>query len=234
MSKLFFLLLVLLLPFISPGQRGQYISYRQTNERLFNKKKSVSTTTHYYDKGKNVITKHTFEPEEIVTVTNELGEIKIYYPQTNKVTYQHIKGVSSKSNLIYYFANNQTDHLGLADEGFQLIDRSYDQNYLVTTWQAPSNKQRIDKVKMVFEMGNPIYAEYLDAKEAVLQKIYYTGYQDYFTFRMPMRIIEINYMPKGDSIVNRTIFSNIEVADTPESDYFNFIVPDDAEPIETK
>lgn len=215
----------------SYSQDGPYISMKQNTELLQNRKKSTSTLDLYFDKSKTTLTKYIKVPEEVITMTNRLGEIKIYYPSTNQVAYMQGNQFSAQRTTLYYFTNNQTDHLGLADEGFKLISRNYEGQYLVATWKSPAGMGTIDQVKMVFEGANPIYSEYISTKGDVLKKVFYTQYHDFYSFRMPLRITEISFQPTGDSIINRTIFSDVSVTQTPSSDYFNFKIPDDAQTI---
>lgn len=215
------------------AQPGNYISFTQKSDILENHKKMSSEIDVYFDNDKRIITKHFYSPKEFLSITNSLGEMKIYYPSTNEVSYQQIQSMASVRNLIYYFVNNLTDQLGLADEGFTLISNSYEDSYYVTFWKAPASLKGIDKVKMVFENGFPIYSEYLSIDEKVEKKIYYTNYNDFPTFRLPSKIIEISYMPNGDSTVNRTLFSNVKVASTPDNSYFKFKIPENAKPLST-
>lgn len=196
-----------------------------------NQKKISGLLELYYDKSKNTITKKVAKPEELIIVTNKLGEMKVYYPSTNQVSYMQTNELSSQREMIFYFANNQTDHLGLMDEGFNLVSRNYDGDYIVTVWKAPSNIKAVDQVKMVFDGSNPIYAEYTSAENQVIKKIYYSNYQDYISFRLPLRITEIGYLESGDSTIKRTIFSNVNITTSPASEFFNFKIPDDATPI---
>ena len=213
------------------AQNGQYISFKQKTELLENQKKSSSILDVYYDHNKNTITKYIHSPEEMILVTNQLGEIKIYYPTTNQVAYKQSDELSSSKNFIYYFSNNLTDDLGLENEGFNLMSRDYDSNYMVTIWKAPAELKLIDQVKMVYEGANPIYAEYTNLKGEILKKIYYSHYTDFYSFRMPLRITEVAFRSDGDSTLNRTIISDVKVSTLPENDYFNFKIPDDALPI---
>jgi hypothetical protein len=231
----FFILFALIInPLINVAQEGNFISLKQVSEMLENKKKSSSLLYLYFDKNRSTLTKYINTPDEIITVTNRLGEVKIYYPETNQVTYMQSGQLSSQRSLIHYFANHQTEHLGLADEGFQLESRKYEGQYLVTEWKSPSGLKMIDRVKMVFDGANPIYAEYLTTNKSIFKKIYYTGYHDFGSFRMPLRITEINYQENGDSTINRTIFSEFTIGKTAHSEYFNFKIPDDAKPITNK
>ena len=227
--NILFLLIVIALP--AYVQDGNYISLKQKTELLEKNKKITSSLELYFDKSRTTLTKYIRVPEEVITVTNRLGEIKIYYPSTNQVAYMQGNQFSAQRSTLYYFTNNQTDHLGLADEGFTLVSRNYEGQFLVAMWKSPAGSGVIDQVKMVFEGANPIYSEYINTKGIVLKKVFYTQYHDYYSFRMPLRITEISFHPTGDSIINRTIFSDVSVTIAPSSDYFNFKIPDDAQTI---
>ena len=212
------------------AQKKNYISLKQITEILENNKKMTNEVDLFYDNNKQVITKHYHSSTEFIVVANSLGELKTYYPNSNEVGYKQINELSSKRNLIYYFANNLTDQLGLAEEGFKLTTNAYENQFYVTTWTAPSYLKGVEKVKMVFENGFPVYSEYQTSKKKIVKKIYYTNYKDFSEFRLPLKIIEINYMPKGDSIISRTNFTDVKVSLTPDNNYFNFKIPDDAKP----
>ncbi len=213
------------------AQSGSYISLKQFTEILEKKNKLTSEVDLFFDNNKQTITKYYHSSPDYVMVVNSLGEIKTYYPARNEVGYKQVTEMSSKRNLIYYFANNLTDHLGLADEGFSLISNTFEDQYYVTLWKAPSILGGIETVKMVFDNGFPIYSEYKANKEKILKKIYYLGYNDFARFKLPSKIIEISYLPKGDSIVSRTVFSDVKVSSTADNSYFNFKIPEDAKPL---
>ena len=215
------------------AQQGGYISLKQQTEILENKKKISNEVDLFYDNNKQIITKYYHAAKEFILITNSLGEIKTYYPASNEVDYKQIGELSSKRNLIYYFANNLTNDLGLVDEGFNLTSNTYENQFYVTLWKAPSFLTGIETVKMVFENGLPVYSEYQASKKKIIKKTYYTNYKDFTQFRLPLKIIEISYLPSGDSIINRTLFSNIKVSSSPDGKYFNFKIPDDAKPVVT-
>jgi len=228
--------IILFFCFLLPGislyaQPGSYVSLKQHTEVLENGKKISNDVDLFFDNNKQTITKHYHSSTEFVMISNALGEIKTYYPGTNEVGYKQMSELSSKRNLIYYFANNLTDHLGLAEEGFNLVSNTYENQFYVTLWKAPSILKGIETVKMVFENGLPVYSEYQANKKKILKKIYYTNYKDFKQFRLPLKIIEISYLPTGDSIINRTLFSNVKVSSSAENKYFNFKIPDNAKPV---
>ncbi|HKM94918.1 MAG TPA: hypothetical protein VJY41_14810 [Prolixibacteraceae bacterium] len=236
MNKIFQIVIIVLLIVTSSFQslKGQYISLKQKTELVEHGKKISSSMDLFFDKSKLTVAKVITSPDLIYIFTNRLGETKIYYPETNQVSYMQSEGMSSKNEMIYYFAHNLTDQLGLADEGFSLASRSYENQYLVTVWNAPVEMNLIDRVKMVFDGANPIYAEYISRKEKIIKKIYYSQYNDYISFRLPLRITEIAFSESGDSTIKRTIFSNLKVLPSPNSEFFDFQIPDNAEPIKKK
>ena len=230
-QRIYIFCCLLLLSVSLHAQSGNYISLKQRTEILENKKKIANEVDLFFDNNKQIITKYYHSSTEFIMVTNSLGEIKTYYPESNEVGYKQITELSSKRNLIYYFANNLTDHLGLADEGFSLSSNTFENQFYVTLWKAPSVLKGIETVKMVFENGLPVYSEYLANKKKILKKIYYTNYKDFTQFRLPLKIIEISYMPSGDSIINRTLFSDVKVSSSADNKYFNFKIPDNAKPL---
>lgn len=231
-QKIVILLVVCVSGVSLKAQTGNYISLKQKTEVLENHKKATKEVDLYFDKEKQVVTKYYYSSPDFITIANPFGEVKTYYPESNEVAYEQVSEMSSKRNLIYYFANNLIEDLGLVDEGFSLVSNEFEGQYYVTTWQPPSSLRGLGNVKMVFENGLPVYSEYQASKEKVLRKIYYTNYKDFNQFRLPMNIVEISYVPAKDSIISRTTFSEVKVTWSDDSSpYFNFKIPDDAKPI---
>ncbi|HKJ78002.1 MAG TPA: hypothetical protein VKA10_00650 [Prolixibacteraceae bacterium] len=207
---------------------------KQKTEVLENKNKLTTKIDLFFDNNKHIITKHYHSSRDFIMVANSLGEIKTYYPEKNEVDFKQISELSSKRNLIYYFVNNLTDHLGLADEGFSLESSNLEDQYYITNWSPPKLLNELANVKMVFENGFPVYSEYLAINEKILKKIYYANYRDFERFRLPMKIIEISYKPSGDSIISRTVFSDVNVSSVADNSYFNFKIPENAKPVSTE
>lgn len=233
-KQILLLLPILLLCFSSYAQADRFISVKQKTEVVANKNKLTTEIDLFLDNNKKIITKYYHSSPEFIMVVNSLGEIKTYYPEKNQVDFKQVSGLSSKRNLIYYFVNNITDHLGLADEGFNLESTAFEDQYYVTNWKPPSVLSELDNVKMVFEDGFPVYSEYVINKKKILKKIYYTNYKDFKSFRLPMKIIEISYKPSGDSIISRTVFSDVNVSSVAGNSYFNFKIPENAKPVSSE
>ncbi len=229
-KKIVLIILILVIHTALSAQSGNFISLKQRIEILENKNKLTENLDLYFDKEKLIITRHYRSNPEYIMLTNAFGEIKTYYPAKNEVNFNQISELSSKRSLIYYFANNLTEHLGLVDEGFSLISNTFEGQYYVTKWKAPSILSGIETVKMVFENGLPVYSEYNSNQEKILRKIYYTNYHDFKRFSLPTKIIEISYLPAGDSIISRTVFSDVKVSSTADNIYFNYKIPENAKP----
>ncbi|RZT93365.1 hypothetical protein EV201_2526 [Ancylomarina subtilis] len=226
--RLAFLLLILL-PSISFSQKSSnYISYSMDNQTY---KKGLLTKAHaefFYDNERGILVSAYSIPNEFVKVSNRKGELKLYVPKSNTVTYTQDNTLSTENELIYYFANNRQQDLGLEKEGFTMVDSRLDGQYLIFVWEAPETMKTVKKVEVVYENENPIYAAYFDNNETIIKKIYYYDYFSTTYFQMPTKLTEISYTPERDSIVQRTIFSNIKLSNSPNSPYFNFKIPDNA------
>lgn len=230
--KQFFFVLPLLMPVASLLAQGKsYIAVKQHTEVLEKNNKLGTDVDWFLDNSRQTLTKYYHASPDFIMVTNALGEIKTYYPSRNEVDYKQISEMSSKRNLIYYFANNLTDNLGLSDEGFSLISNTFEDKYYVTVWKAPSILNGIETVKMVFDNNLPVYSEYKANKKKILKKIYYTNYKDFEQFRLPLKVIEISYRTSGDSVISRTVFSDVKVSSMADNSYFNFKIPENAKPI---
>jgi hypothetical protein len=210
------------------AQTKDCVSVTQETQTLMKGSKSIFKCDIYYNKEKDAVVTHHYYPAEFVKISNRSGELKIYFPATNKVTLQQNQSYSTTNELLYYFVNNKTTDLGLAKEGFKLIKTGSEEGLMVTTWQAPPTLKVINKIKIVFKDMLPVYAEYMAINGTIMKKIYYSNYADFKTFRMPLRITEISFESKIDSTIRLSVFSNVRTNDFPENNYFNFKIPDDA------
>ena len=212
---------------ISPAQ-VQKISVHKKSQILKAGKKQTAHADIYYAPESGTFVSHYFEPKEFVKITNRKGEMKIYFPEQNKVSIKQDYYFSSENELLYYFVNNFTEDLGLKKEGFEMTDTHYDEQYLVTTWTSPASMKLVEKVEIVFENMVPIYSAYYSTKNEIIRKIYYSDYYRGFSFMLPKKITEITYTSENDSTIKRTIFSNIRQNDEVDPYYLNFEIPEDA------
>ncbi|WP_139035370.1 hypothetical protein [Anaerophaga thermohalophila] len=194
---------------------------------LFNAKSAI-----LYDGESSEIIFHYFQPEEFYKKINSLGEITIYNPGKNTVTFTQNSQYSSSNELIYYFVNNQIQDMGLRKEGFTPVNTERDGKYVVATWQAPPGMRAISTVELVFDNFLPVFAEYVDNNGKSLKKIYYYDYIHLENFSFPKKITEVAYTARQDSTVKRTTFSDICSGKDIQMDIFNFKIPSDAEKID--
>jgi hypothetical protein len=210
------------------SQDKDLVMVTQETQVLSKGKKSIFKCDIYYNKEKDAVVTHHLYPTEFVKMSNRFGEMKLYFPSTNSVTIQENSSLSTTNELLYYFVNNKLTDLGLAREGFKLVASARDEDMMVTTWQAPSALKEINQIKVVFKDMLPVYAEYFGLDGTVKKKIYYSRYTDFKTFRMPLRITEINFESKTDSTIRLSVFTDILTSGFPDENYFNYKIPDNA------
>jgi len=220
---LFFLPPVALFP-----QQKSYVSVSQEIQSLSQGAKSIFRFDIFYNMEKNEIITHHYYPSEFIEMSNRLGETKVYFPKNNTVSLQQDQALASTNKLLYYFVNNKADDLGLTAEGFRLVKSTREDGLIVTLWQPSVRNQVIKNIKVVFNDMLPIYAEYMGMDNRVKKKIYYSKYQDYQYFSLPLRITEISFTSKTDSTIRRSVFTNVKVSGSPDSEYFNYKVPENA------
>lgn len=188
--------------------------------------------TFLYNGETGKIISHYLSPKDFYKTINSKGEISIYTPKDNTVTFMQNSQYSSSNELLYYFVNNLMQDMGLKNEGFTQVNTQRDNNYLVTTWQAPPGMKAVSSAELVSENFLPVFAQYFDSKGKALKKIYYYDYYKSSKFCLPKKITEITYTSAGDSTVRRTKFSNIEAGYNIDDSRFDFKIPDDAEKID--
>jgi len=210
------------------SQNGDRVSVSQETQVLSNGAKNIFKCDIFYNKEKDAIITHHFYPVEFVKTSNRFGEVKIYFPKSNTVTLQQNETLSTTNELLYYFINNKVSDLGLSKEGFRLVSTSREEDMMITVWQAPASLKFINQIKIVFRDMLPVYAEYLRLDGFIIKKIYYSKYSDFKTFKIPLRITEISFENKTDSIIKLSTFSNVLTTDFPTGNYFDFKIPEDA------
>ncbi|WP_010665586.1 LolA family protein [Marinilabilia salmonicolor] len=186
----------------------------------------------FYDGQTGKIVTHYLSPTEFYKTINAKGETTIYLPDENTVSFMQNSHYSSKTELLYFFVNNLTQDMGLKHEGFTQIDTRREDNYIITTWQAPPGMQAVSSVELVSENFTPIYAQYFDNKGAVKRKIYYYDYYIGPQFVLPKKITEISYTTDNDSTIRRTTFSNIKTGFEADDKLFDFKIPEDAQKVD--
>jgi hypothetical protein len=183
----------------------------------------------YYSARDGRLLTHYLSPVRQVMVTNNKGELSVYDEEENTVYREQGMQYSTENNLIYFFLNGQLQDLGLRQMGFSLMETSFIDGLVRTSWFPPAEMYHLfNRIELVHENHLPIYAGYYDAGRHLVKKVYYTNYREFPELVLPLTITEFNYLPGGDSIVNRLIFSDVRINQQAVSPWFQFTIPDDA------
>ncbi|MCF8307976.1 MAG: hypothetical protein K9I68_03110 [Bacteroidales bacterium] len=223
------LLFVFSLPVLP--QSVQRVSVQMKSQVLKEGKKYTQKADCYYSPAKGIYVTHYYQPKEFIKKTNRKGEMMIYFPEENEVSIKQDFYFSSENELLHYFINNLTEDLGLRKEGFKRVNTEYEGEHMVTIWEPPAKMELITKVELVFKDMMPVFSAYINSDRDTLRKIYYSDYYESTEFMLPTRVTEISYREQ-DSIVKRTIYSDIKVNDKVTPYYLNYEIPDDAKRME--
>lgn len=197
--------------------------------------KGISTTfnseIHYRNDGRMV---SLFEnPEDMILLTNAEGEYQLYYPNKNQVSSKQDEALNTRISFFNHFVNGRTDDLGLRDLFFILKDATMEDGVLVNTYIP---KQQgigpIQSIQLVSRDYQPIYLGYQDYDEKTLRKVYFSDYQDFGTFSLPLTTTEINFLAENDSTITQTSYKNIRLNEAADLEKVNFVVPQTAENLE--
>ncbi len=180
----------------------------------------------YQTNGKLVT--HILKPQEIITITNSLGEVSSYFPQENTAWATVSPSQSSKNEILAIFSSNERYDLGLSSLGFYVSSQEKDSTRTIRTYLPKSSHPEISKIIMVYQDDRPIYCGYFNKDSIENKKIYYQDYISLPRFMFPQNITEITYTASNDTIIRRQIFSNIKYDAEATSRYFDFQIPDSA------
>lgn len=168
-------------------------------------------------------------PINKVMITNRQGELTIYDPEDQTVYRARELEYSSENNLIFFFLTGKTQDLGLSDMGFTIDRTEFKDGLLITQWIPPSaHSHMFSHIELVHEDHLPIYAAYYDAAGKMIKRVFYSDFEIYSDVILPLTVTEFNYLPGGDSIVNRVRFSDVRTNRQAVSSWFEFEIPDDA------
>lgn len=197
-----------------------------------NVKNRVEADVYYLINEGKMITHYTY-PKDYVRESNRLGEVKMYFPENNAVVIQQDEMYSSENDVLHYFLYNKLTDLGLTDLGYKLIDNKEDDGVMVTEWEpVVYESEDIKKIVLAHLDNLPIYTAYFKVRNKLVRKVYYSDFEMVSSSVLPTTMIDVTYFPKGDSIVNRKLFSDMKFGISLNESYFNFKVPDDAKRIE--
>jgi outer membrane lipoprotein-sorting protein len=222
----------ILLLFFAPALVAQNKVSFDVEVKQVNKGKSVTVRKEIYlNTNGNMVVKFN-HPKEYYMITNAFGEARVYHPKTNEVMLMNDKFLSSESESIYYFMTNQIDDLGLKKLGLSLTSTRTEGKMIIRTYTPGNSNSKLSKVELVHENQLPIYSAYYDTKNQVIEKSYYSDYQKLSFAIFPKRITSISYPAANDSIISRTLFTNVKSGKDATSSYFNFTVPANAKKVD--
>ncbi len=195
-----------------------------------------SSANIFFDAAKGTMITHRLEPVEHYVITNHKGEAKFYFVARNEAMIKRGQHFSTSENILVYFLSGNVDDMGLNEFGYNPVSTRRDANLLISRWEpAAALESSYSAIELVHEDGLPIYIGYYvrhNREERLLKKIYYSHYQQFSDFDLPLQIVEFNYFPSGDSLVNRTRYSEIKTGRKSLGNLSNFKIPYDAKIIE--
>ena len=230
--KIFYVsFLILCLGFKAPVPL-QKVSLTMNIKSLHKGKLIITEAEVFYKSLGGLIVTHFTKPFENITISNSRGEMKMYDPKENTIVQIQNPNFSSQNSIFYAFFNNLTQDMGLKKMGYNLSKTNVEGNYLVTTWLLGTNiSSEIKKVELVLEKYSPIHMAFFDAKNEIKQKIYYGNYQQVEEFRLPLKITEINFNSKTDSVIDKKVYTNLKTNERVIDTYLNYQIPADAKVI---
>ena len=219
---------------ILPGQPSR-LSVKSVTETLQKGKVLRTTADIYFDPATGRIINMTHSPEEYISIATPEGKTDIYYPSKNsRVSVQNL-ALSSRNNNLWFFLNNESYDMGLQGMGFTVDGIRQEENYTITTWQAPLRAlAEVDKIDLVHENHIPIYIEYRDTKKMTTLKVYYEDYLRVDKWMLPARVTEIIFTSRKDSVIRRSTYTDFRFGENADPKGFDFTIPADAELLKTK
>lgn len=185
----------------------------------------------YYKSSGEMIT-HFEKPLEMFVFNNELGDIRLYNPESNTVIKSLDNRLGSQNTTFYYFLVGNSEDLGLKSAGFTLLDSKIEDMMLVTKWDSPDElKNQMDRVELVSNGDYPIFMAYLDRKGKYLKKIYYYKFDKVGRSMFPMAITEIDYL-KEDSMITKSTFGSFVFDSEKDLSMLNYEIPENARLVE--
>ncbi|MFO8053581.1 MAG: hypothetical protein R6U19_00265 [Bacteroidales bacterium] len=188
-----------------------------------------ATIFYAHDAGRMVVKYRS--PGNHVIIMNNKGELKIYNPQKNQVFLENSLVYSTDLNMLYFFMAGKIYNMGLREMGFQLNDTWYEDGLMISSFYPVSEGSEFGKIELAHEDEQPVFAGYYNRDMELLRKIYYYDYQRYEDMLLPLKSVEYDYLPDGDSIITRKTNSNVKIGAEANSKYFDFKVPEDAKVI---
>lgn len=204
--------------------------------KILEKKKYITVEGEvYFKKQGGVLTTHLKKPFENVTIINVNGDMKNYDVLDNTLIQSSSALTSSESSYFWYFLNGNYNDLGLPKLGYVIKDTKIDEGAFITNWVPKAGfNTPIQKIQLVHEKSLPIYLEFIDSKNKPLGKIFFSSYQKIGDANIPLKITEIAYKEKNDSMVTVKVYSNPKINNEVNLTYLDFKIPANAKVVSGK
>lgn len=216
--------LLVLLPISAMAQ--QRLSVDVTTVQVSQGKKvTTSRSLYLHPDGRLVVEQHA--PLHLVSLTNRLGEMRIYDPKNNQVAAINNREMGSDKEMVSIFASGDYADMALNDYGFTQSDVRNEDGLIIKTFEAVKSAGGVHSVELVLQNHVPICMIYYDGGGNVMRKVYFSRYE-YGRIPMPMRITEIEYTSPQDSLVRLSTYTNLLTGREASSEMFDFQIPADA------
>lgn len=198
-----------------------------------NKKLLKTEGTVYYNFNNNQMVTYMKKPFETITFLNSLGEVKVYDFESNTLFQYSSAFSNTETSYFYYFFNGNYHDFDLAKNGYIIKENHIEDGALVSTWipGLKSTSSTNKKIIIASEKNLPIYIEFLKDNKTTGGKIYFSEYQKIMGYSIPMKIVEIYYKTKKDSVVTIKKYFNPKFGKDVSTEYINFKVPANAKKI---
>ncbi len=222
-KRLLILFAATLMPLVATAQVRLSISEKSV--KVAEGKRVTSERSLYlHPDGRMVAEQH--RPVRNITLSNSLGEMRIYNPATGEVVVMNDKEMASSKELVALFASGAYTDMALPSYGYTQSEVRREEDVIIKTYE-PKSAGVVAKVEVAFQNHLPICMIYYGAKGESMRKVYFSRYE-YGRIPMPMRITEVEYTPKRDSIVRLSTYSNLLFDEDANSPMFDWQVPADA------
>lgn len=220
-----------LLSFKTIEENFDRISLNMQSKKVVNGKLIITNADIYYNADGKMVT-HVLSPIETIIINNTKGDLSIYNPKENQVYKDYNFTQGTETSSLYYFLKDKNNELGLRALGFTLKSSKFENGYLNTTWFPPTQYMKLfSLVELVYQQGKPIFLKFTNNKNFVIKRSYYYNYTKVLNYNFPLTITHIEYGEKGDSTVEKSVYSNLKVNNLANNSYFEYNIPSNAKTI---
>lgn len=214
--------------FKSIQENFERISLNMQSRKVSNGKLIITNADIFYNAEGKMIT-HVLSPIETIIINNSKGDLSIYNPTVNQVykDFNYTQGTETSS--LYFFFKDKNNELGLRSLGFMLNSSKFENGFLITNWSPPIQYMKLfSSVELVYQQNKPIFLKFTNNKNQVIKRSYFYNYTKVLNFNFPLAITHIEYSEKGDSTIEKTVYSNIKINSLANSSYFDYNIPSSA------